>query len=138
MDTKSVYPESNMGKTETVAVFHNEIIFRANEDQWFCWLWNNEQVIKPKSAVRGVMLFKFVCLFHGNMVDPDTGKSYRVILNYGKNYDEYWTGEDVAIQILDPNTTFINIHPGYLPLYVFNNSSNHHKMDTNDINERNL
>ena len=56
-----MYPESNMGKTETVAVFHNEIIFRANEYQRFCWLGENEQVIKPESAGRGMMVYEFVC-----------------------------------------------------------------------------
>ena len=37
------------GKTEIVAVFHKEIILRANEDQQFCHLGNNEQVLKPKA-----------------------------------------------------------------------------------------
>ena len=42
-----------------------------------------------KSAGRGIMVSEFVCPCHGNMVDPDTGKPCRVILNYGNNYYGY-------------------------------------------------
>ena len=89
VDMKRVYPELMAGKTEIVAVFHKEIILRANEDQQFCHLGNNEQVLKPKSAGRGLMVSEFVCLCHGKMLEIDTGKLCHVILNYGNNYDGY-------------------------------------------------
>ena len=41
VDMKRVYPELMAGKTEIVAVFHKEIILRANEDQQFCHLGHN-------------------------------------------------------------------------------------------------
>ena len=72
------------------------------------------------------------------MVDPDTGKPCHVIMKYGKNYDEYWTWEDVAIQIQDTHRIIIELHPGWLPLYVFYNSENHHKIATDDFNARKL
>ena len=81
---------------------------------------------------------ELVCLCHGNVVDPDTGKPCCVILKYSNNYDGYWTGEDVAIQLQDTYKTFINIHPGCLPLYVFDNSSNHHKISTDALYARKL
>ena len=84
------------------------------------------------------MVSELVCLCHGNVVDPDTGKPCCVILKYSKNYDGYWTGEDVAIQLQDTYKTFINIHPGCLPLYVFDNSSNHHKISTDALYARKL
>ena len=52
--------------------------------------------MKPKSCGRGLIISEFVCPCHGRMVDPDTGEPYRVMLRYGKNYDGYWTGEDIA------------------------------------------
>ena len=69
-----------------------------------------------------MMVSEFMCLWHGNKVYPDTGKPCRVILNYGKNYDGYCTGEDAALQLQDKHTTFIKLRPGCLTLYVFNNS----------------
>ena len=54
------------GETDIVAVFHDEIIFRANEDQRFCWLGNDEQVLKQKIAGRGLIVSEFVCPCHGH------------------------------------------------------------------------
>ena len=120
-DMKRVEPELKAGETEIVSVFHEKIIFRANEDHKFCWLGNDEQVLKINSVGRVLSVSKFVCRCHGKMVDPDTGKPCCVILKYGKNYYGYWTGEDDVIQIQDNHTTFIKIHPGYNFLYVFEN-----------------
>ena len=61
------------------------------------------------------MVSEFVCLCHSNMVDPVTGKTCCMILKYGKNYDGYWTREDVTIQLKDIHTTFIKLHPVCLP-----------------------
>ena len=83
-------------KTDIVAIFHDESIFRANAYQKFCRLGNNEQVLKPKSARRGLLMYELVCLFYGKMVDPDTGKYCHVIIKYGKKYYGYWKGEDVV------------------------------------------
>ena len=49
---KRVYPELKAVKTDIVAVFHGEIILRENEDQWFCWLGNNDHIFKPKCTGR--------------------------------------------------------------------------------------
>ena len=38
-------------------------------------------------------------------------------------------------QLQDTHTTFIKIHHGCLPLYVFVNSSNHHNIYTDALNE---
>ena len=118
---KRVDPELKFFKMQIVSLFHNEIIFRANKYQQFCWLGNDEQVIKTKIRVRGLMVSEFVCPWNGKMVDPDTGEPCCMILNYGKNYDGYWTGKYVVIQLQDTHTTFINLHPGCITLYVFNN-----------------
>ena len=68
----SVEPDLN-GEAQIVPVFHDESTFRANEDQRFCRLETDEQILKPKSAGRGVMVSEFVCPCHGQMVDPGTG-----------------------------------------------------------------
>ena len=118
---KRVDPELKAFKTDIVAVFYEEITFRANKYQRFCWLGKNGQVLKPKITGRGLMVSELVCPCHVSTVDPDIEKYCCVILNYGNNYDVYWTRENVAIQLQDTHINFINTHPGCLPLYVFKN-----------------
>ena len=72
------------------------------------------------------------------MVDTDTGEISRVMLRYGKNYDGYWNGEYVAKQLGEVHMTFLNIHGGALALYIFDNSTNHHKIATDDLNAKKL
>ena len=83
---KRVEPEFKAGETEIVEVFYEESIFRANEDQQFCRLWNNEQVLKPKSVGRGLMLYELLCLLQGKTVDLDTVKNRRITMKYIDNY----------------------------------------------------
>ena len=66
-------PELVGHESNIVPVFHGESTFNANEDQRYCRLENDEQILKPKSRGRGLMISEFVCLCHGRMVDPDTG-----------------------------------------------------------------
>ena len=91
-------------------------------------------MIKPKGAGMGLMVSEFVCPCNGNIVDPDTGKPCCVILMCDKNYDGYWTGEDVTTQLQDTDTTFVTVQSGCLPLYLFNISENHHKIAIYDLN----
>ena len=72
------------------------------------------------------------------MVDPDTGEPSRVMLKYGKNYDDYCTGEDVAKQLEEVHVTFLKFHGGALALYIFDNLSNHHKIAIDAINAKKL
>ena len=67
------------------------------------------------------------------MVDPYIGKYYCIILQYGKNDDGYWTGEDVVIHIQDTHTTFIKLHRDCITLYFTRNSKNHRKIATNAL-----
>ena len=39
-----------------------------------------------------------------------------MMLKYRKNYDGYWTGEDVAKQLEEVHVTFLKIHGGALAL----------------------
>ena len=84
------------------------------------------------------MISKFVCLCHGRMVDPDTGEPSRVMINDGNNYYGYWTGEDFSKQIEEVHVTFLKIHGGALPLYIFNYSPNNQKISTDALNAKEL
>ena len=137
-DMIAVEPELPHGVQKLVPVFHDESTFRANEDQRFCRLEKDEQILKPKSAGRGLMVSEFVCPCHGRMVNPDTGNPSRILLKYGKNYDGYWTGENVSEQLRNTHSTFQRLHPNCLALYIFDNSANHHKIATDALNARKL
>lgn len=49
----------------------------------------------------------------------------REIIHPGKNYDGYWTGEDVAKQLLKAISIHKKNHPNRVGLWAFDNSSNH-------------
>ena len=97
------------GNIDIVAVFHDESTFRANGYYQFYRLGNDEQVLYPKIVGRVLIVSESVCPCHGKMVDSDTGKPCCVILKYSKNYDVYWTGEDVAIQLQDTHIQLSSI-----------------------------
>ena len=72
------------------------------------------------------------------MVDPDTGETFRVMLKYGKIYDFYWTGEDVAKQVEEVHVTFLKLHGDALALYIFDNSAYHYKVATDALKANKL
>ena len=55
-----------------MSVFHDESTFNGNKNQRYCRLEKDEKILKPESRGRGLIIFEFVCPFHGRMVDPDT------------------------------------------------------------------
>ena len=61
-----------------------------------------------------------------------------MMLKYGKNYDGYWTVEDVAMQLEEVHVTFLKLRGGALDLYIFYNSANHHRIDTDALNAKKL
>ena len=49
VDIKRLETELKAGKTYIVSFFHKKSIFRANEEQRFFRLWNDEQVLLKKA-----------------------------------------------------------------------------------------
>ena len=52
-------------------VFHDDSAFNANEDQRYCRLEKDEQILKPKRCGGGLMISEFLCPCHGRMVGHD-------------------------------------------------------------------
>ena len=130
VDMKRVEPELKADEMKIVA-------FSRRKDTQ---IKRRSDVLSFRERLTGIFLVvsEFFCPCHGKMVDLDTGKPFRVILNYGKNYCRYWKGEDITFQIQDTHTTFIEIHPVFLPLYVFDNSETYHKINRDALNARKL
>jgi hypothetical protein len=61
--------------------------------------------LNPKGEGRGIMVSMLLCACHGEMKDPENEESTRVILKYGKNYDGYWDGTDVADSVISERFT---------------------------------
>ena len=53
-------PELSGNESNIVPFLKNEIKFNANEDQQYCFLEKDEQILKPKSCGRGLMISDFV------------------------------------------------------------------------------
>ena len=121
-------PILDKNQRKIVPVFHDETTFIANEDQRFCRLESGEQLSKPKSPGRGLMVSEFVCPCHGRMVSPVSKEPCRVMIKYGKNYDRYWTAVYVEKQLVATQETFLQLHPDCQALYILDNSANHHKV----------
>ena len=57
-----------------------------------------------------------------------------MILKYEKNFDGYWTEDDIAAQLISTHKTFTRLYPDSLGLYIFDNSANHHKIVSDALN----
>ena len=136
-----VYPLLKEGQCEIVPLYHDESTFHSNEGQRYVRVERGTTIIKQKSRGRGLMVSDYVCACHGQMVDPDTDVPTRVTIIYGaNNQDGYWTGDNVAKQTRDIFPVFEKLHPGCIPLFIFDNSSGHHKRapDCRNVNALNL
>jgi hypothetical protein len=56
---------------EIILITHDESTFKANDDQQYVRLENDEQVLKPKGEGRGIMISDFLCHCHGKLIDHD-------------------------------------------------------------------
>ncbi|KZT49999.1 hypothetical protein CALCODRAFT_539190 [Calocera cornea HHB12733] len=92
-----------------VKVVHDESIFTAHNG-----------VTKSWGAGRGIHCSKFLCSTLGWL--REAGQT----IEYGKNHDGYWTGEQLCEQIWTHTIpAFEAAHPGQQALFIFDNSSGH-------------
>ena len=76
------------------------------------------------------MISDFFCECHGPLhwfAEDETKVYAREIIAPGKNFDGYWTNEDVVRQLEEKAIkAFDVLHPGQKAVFAFDNSSNHH------------
>ena len=53
-------PELSSHESKIVDVFHDESKFNSNKDQRYCCLEKDEQILKPKSSGRGLIVSEFL------------------------------------------------------------------------------
>jgi len=85
-----------------VLMAHDESTTQANDSQGKTWVLDGEHAIKKKGPGRGLHQSDCICSTIGWL------KNGSQTLEYGKNYDGYWTGELFVKQACHSNCTFAN------------------------------
>jgi hypothetical protein len=81
------------GVQKLVLVAHDESTNTANDGPKASWVLEGEQPILKKGAGRGSHRSDVICSTHGWLANAG------VQLEYGKNYEGYWTGEMFVAQV---------------------------------------
>ncbi|KAI0669706.1 hypothetical protein C8Q78DRAFT_977503 [Trametes maxima] len=104
-----------------VLVAHDEMTAQSNDGQSKSWVLEGEYPLKKKGAGRGIHRSDVICSTVGWL--QDAGQS----LEYGKNYEGYWTGELFVKQLQEKIIpAFEAAHgPGYQALIMVDNSQGH-------------
>ena len=76
-----------------VIVAHDEMTVQQNDGKKRSWVLNGEHALKKKGVGRGIHLSGVICSTKGYLFEA--GQT----LEYGKNYDGYWTGELFVKQV---------------------------------------
>lgn len=74
-------------------IFHDKSTFQAHDAQAKAWVLENQHQLRKKGVGRGVHRSDFIGPSHGCLEEGGVG------MNYGKNHDGYWTGDDVCTQV---------------------------------------
>ena len=120
----SLLTKENGPERPIIPVFHDESTFQANDTAQKVWVLDNQHKLRPKGVGRG--------RHHSEFISPVYGwyKEASAAINYGKNYDGYWCGDDVATQLKERAIPSIEKqHPGHQLLFIFDNSSGHASYD---------
>lgn len=86
---KSLQP----GERKIVLVAHDESTMQANDGEKEGWVLDGEQPLKKKGVGRGLHQSDVICSTYGWL------KGASVTMEYGKNYEGYWTGELFVKQV---------------------------------------
>ncbi|KAI0788716.1 hypothetical protein C8Q75DRAFT_767684 [Abortiporus biennis] len=97
---------------------HDEMTAQANDGKKKGWLKDGENPLRKKEQGRGIHQSDVICSTVGWLKDASQ------TLEYGKNYDRYWTGEMFVKQLKDKIIpAFEKAHgPGYRAIIAVDNS----------------
>ncbi|KAK7042832.1 hypothetical protein R3P38DRAFT_3449566, partial [Favolaschia claudopus] len=111
----------NYVERRLVLLSHDEMTAQTNDGQGKSWVLEDQHVLRKKGVGRGLHRSDVICSTVGHI--PEAGE----MIEYGKNYDGYWTGEKFVIQLgkrIIPS--FEERHgAGYQALVMVDNSQGH-------------
>ena len=94
---------SNYVERILVLMAHDKSTTQANDSQGKTWVLNGKHAVKKKGLGRGLHQSNCICSTIGWL------KNGCQTLEYGKNYDEYWTGKLFVKQACHSNTALLQI-----------------------------
>ena len=83
----------NFGEKRLVLVTHDEMTTQQNDGKKKTWVHEDEHALKKKGQGRGMHYSGVICSTMGHLVEAGQ------FLEYGKNYEGYWTGEMFVKQV---------------------------------------
>ena len=92
VETK-IIKQSKPGERRLVLVAHDESTMQANDGEKEGWVLDGEHPLQKKGVGRGLHQSDVICSTYGWL------KGASVTMEYGKNYDGYWTGKLFVKQV---------------------------------------
>ena len=84
----------NFVERQLVLVAHDEMTSQANDDTTRRWVFEDQHALRKKGVGRGIHQSDVICSTFGWI--PEASQT----LEYGKNYEGYWTGELFVKQVM--------------------------------------
>ena len=103
-------PPITNGQSTHILVTHDETVFSANDGDRSYWAEEGQIRLLPKGKGKGIMISDFLTHVNGRLKmsnenhgrmreNSDIPKEACQILEFGRNFDGYWQGNDVALQV---------------------------------------
>lgn len=142
-DGESVVPNMPAGMKPWILIIHNESTFNANDGKRKLWVEKGKNPLRPKGRDKGIMVSDFLTpsgrlripsgVTDDKMCEVRLNPSQRTVqrmIEYGKKgtgtETKYWTCDDLVSQLEELVLPAVKlIFPDYIPVFLFDNSSNH-------------
>jgi hypothetical protein len=113
---------------QTIARFHDKSIFYAHDQQHKIWHYKDTPA-KPYTKGEGVLMMvaTFVSADFGWLQSPDGTRTARRILKPGKNWEGYFTNEDIQAQAQEAMDILTEFYPEYDHVLIYDNVWTHLK-----------
>jgi hypothetical protein len=92
----------NFVETQKVLLTHDEMTAQANDARGKSWVFEDQHTLQKKGVGRGLHQSDVICSTMGFL--PGASQT----IEYGKNYDGYWTGEMFVNQVCCSQTVLIH------------------------------
>ena len=93
IDKELTKTPANFVERRLVLCAHDEMMAQANDSRDKSWILEGEQPLRKKGVGRGIHQSDVICSTLGWLKDASQ------TLEYGKNYEGYWTGELFVKQV---------------------------------------
>jgi hypothetical protein len=129
-----IWPNLQNGEKPLIFVTHDESIFHVFDGQGRQWLPTSEQPLREKGASLALHVSDFLADVYGRLTlmngdaatNDECAKEACEIMKPGKNYDVWWTTEDLAKQVVKKAVPILERRfPNAQALFAFDNATSH-------------